>query len=479
MSDQQPPNVAADTDNAAIWTFGIGAIYLVLAGVLLFGSFVKLGFPFIFQDWGMASWGRLWPMTILTLVFGAATFLHLGSAHFLLPRLTGTAPGGPLERFTPIISGVLVAVAILAVGFGFGDGRPGFESPVWGDLLIALALAGPAVAAIRSVLGKREATIYPSLWYLTGGLIAAIAAILVANFPLTEATGSFVQTAFGRGTVLWGWVVAGGVGSAMYLVPRVTGRPLFSRQLAIITFFSLLLPGMFYGLSTHLLGPVPDWAEAVGIGMRFALVLPAVTIPAGLLLSGEGALDRLRHSEVLRLVAAGTALVSIALLVSAVTAFPSVQTVIGLTTFDLGTELLAIAGALLLGTAMAFHAFPRITGRELVGDGAVWHLRLTVLGTVGSTLLLWIAGVSSGITWRAGAESGSWQNVGEGFTQTLDTVWWMYQVLPLTGLAFLGGQVLVATTLWRTWTVGTVTATEAVIAEPATAAPADDQEVEA
>ena len=44
---------------------------------------------------------------------------------------------------------------------------------------------------------------------------------------------------------------------------------------------------------------------------------------------------------------------------------------------------------------------------------------------------------------------------------------------------FLGGQVLVATTLWRTWTVGAVTATEAVIADPGEGAPTEDHEEQA
>lgn len=464
MSDEYPaPNAAAETDSAAIWAFAIAAVFAVLAGFLVFGAWTKLGFPFLFGDLAIASFGRLWPMASLTLVLGAITFLHVGALAFLLPRLTGVTHRLPLGRFGPLASGLLVGTAILSVGLGFGDGRHGFESPLLGDLAILVALAGPAAIALRSLFAKREATIYPSLWFLIGGLLSAMLAVAVANFPLTEATGSLVQTGFGRATILWGWAVAGGVGSAFFLVPRITGQALFSRPLAIATFISLLLPGMFYGLSTHLFGPVPEWAEAIGIGMRFSLLVPALLIPVGLLASGEGALDLLRTSPVLRLVAAGTSLVSIAGVVTAVSGFRSTQSVIGLTTFDLGTETLLLAGSLLLGTAMAFHAFPRLVGRSLPeGDGPDWHLRLTVVGAVAGAGFLWLAGVTSGVTWRAGATSGAFANHGEGFAQTLDAVSWMYQMLPLAGLVFLAGQVLFARTLWSTWTTGRVEAVESV-----------------
>lgn len=464
MSDEQPVDAAADTDRAAVWAFGLGATFAVLAAVMVFGTLIKLGFPFIFGSWGMASVGRLWPMALLTTVFGAAGLLHMAATYYLAPRLTGHAPGGSLERLGPLVSAVLIALAILAVGFGFGDGRTGFESPLLGDLAILLAFAGPTLFAVRSVLGKREETIYPSLWYLVGGFLATVVAVVVANFPLTEATGSFVQTAFGRGTVLWGFVAAGGVGSAFFLVPKITGKPLFSRQLAIATFFSLLLPGMFYGLSTHLSGPVAPWAEAVGVGMRFTFLVAAVSIPVGLLLSGAGGLGALKESAPLRLVAAGTSLLSISLFVTALTAFPAVQSTLGLTTFTMGTEFLALSGSLLLAWAMALHALPKLAGRRLIdGDGPDWGYRLTLIGSVSATALLWLAGVTSGSIWRTGAETGAYANYGEGFTLTVEATSWMFQIAGLAGILFLAGQVILARTLWSTWVSGDVTATEAVV----------------
>lgn len=463
MSDTTP-NAAAETDRAAIWTFGLGAAFLVLGTFILFGFFTRLGFPFVLGSWGPASPGRLWPMALMAISVGGVSLLHVGALSFLLPRLTGVSVGGRLERLGPAVAGGLVGAAIVATAFGVRFVFLG-GVPLAADLLLVVALLGPAVLAIRTVLAKREATIYPTLWYLVGGLVAAVVGLAVANFPLTEATGSLIQSNVGRGMFRWGWVVAGGVGSAFYLVPRITGRPLFSRPLAIMGFFSLLLPGMFVGLSTHLFGPIPDWAEAVGVGMRFAFVVPAFLIPAGLLLSGEGALGRLADSPQLRLVAAGTSLVSLGALVWALTAFPSIQSFVGLTVFDLGTTVVVLSGAVLLATAMALHAFPRLIGRALVDDTAAdWHMRLTVTGALTTAALLWIAGVNAGVTARAGAETGAWVNAGEGFVEVLESVRWAYQVLPLTSLAILAGQVVFARIIWSTWTTGDVVPREAVVA---------------
>lgn len=464
MSDEHPAkNNAAETDSAAIWSFALAAGFAILAGFLLLGAWAKLGFPAMLGGLGLLSYGRLWPMAGLILIFGAVTFLHLGALYYLLPRLTGSAPAFPLGRYLPVLSAGLVLVATASVGLGFGDGRIGFEAPLIGDLALVIALIGPAAFALLSLWTKREETLYPSLWFLVGGLLAAVVAVLVANFPLTEATGSLAQTSFGRATVLWGWAAAGGVGSAFFLVPRITGRPLFSRSLTIAAFVSLLLPGMFYGLSTHLFGPLAEWAEAVGIGMRFSLVVPAVLIPAGLLLSGEGALDELRASASLRLVAAGTTLLAVGGLVAALTGVRGAQSVIGLTTFDLGTEILVLVGSLMLGAAMAFHAFPRLVGRSLAaGPAADWYLRLSVIGGFFSAGLLWLGGIVSGATWRAGAVSGSFANHGDGFAESLGAVSWIHQTLPVAALFLLAAQFLFARVLWSTWTTGTVRPIETV-----------------
>ncbi len=450
MSDVQANTDQSPGEEATRWAFGLAGLFAVLAGVLVFGAFAKLAFPFLLANWGMASFGRIWPMATLTLVFGAITFAHIGTTYHLTPRLTGVDLGGSTERFGPMITGVLVGIGILSVGLGFGDGRAGFETGLLADLALVLALLGPAVYILRSTLKKEEATIYPTIWYLAGGLVTALAAVVVANFPISEATGSFVQTAFGRGAILWGWAVAGGVGAAFYLVPKITGRPLFSRQLAVVTFFSLLVPGLFYGLSTHLFGPIPDWAEAIGVGMRFTLVVPAVAIPVGLILSGEGRLDLLRHNVVLRLVAAGAGLVSVGALISGLTAFPGIQSAVGLTTFDMGTEFLVLSGALLLSSAMAVHAWPSAVGasRAYSDDSAEWHMRLTVIGAVSSAVVLWIAGIAAGSSMRAGAATGAFANYGEGFAETLDSVSLLYVLLPVTGLVFMMGQFVLGRHLW-------------------------------
>lgn len=481
MSDVQATTDRSPGEEATRWAFGLSGLFAVLAGILVFGSFAKLAFPFLLANWGMASFGRIWPMATLTLVFGAITFAHIGTTYHLTPRLTGVDLGGSTERFGPMITGVLVGLGILSVGFGFGDGRPGFETGLLADVALLLALAGPTVYILRSTLKKEEATIYPTIWYLAGGLVTALAAVVVANFPISEATGSFVQTAFGRGAVLWGWAAAGGVGAAFYLVPKITGRPLFSRQLAVVTFFSLLVPGLFYGLSTHLFGPIPDWAEAVGVGMRFTLVVPAVSIPVGLILSGEGRLHLLRDNVVLRLVAGGAGLVSVGALVSGLTAFPAVQSAIGLTTFDMGTEFLVVSGALLLSSAMAVHAWPGVVGasRSWSDETAEWHLRLTLIGAVSSAAVMWLAGIVAGSSMRAGASTGAYANYGEGFAETLSSVSLLYVLLPATGLIFMMGQFVLGRHLWATHSHADELGESPEGGDEATDEPAQDEEVSA
>jgi hypothetical protein len=300
---------------------------------------------------------------------------------------------------------------------------------------------------------------------LTGAAPQLITLMSSLVWLAASGPGAAIPVGVGRGIVLWVWILGSAIGAILYLVPKESGRPLFSRRIAIGTFASLLLVGMFYGLSTTLFGPLPDWAETVGVSMGLLLVVPAITVPTLVVKTLEGAFDQLETSIPLRFAVAGTVAFSIGALVSALSGLRSFAQVLGLTTFRDGTETLLVFGAgVLMISAFVYHAVPRLTGRTLYSEQlAKRHLQFTVIGAGGLTLLLWLGGIATGSTWLAGVESGSFSASGEGFSAALAASTWSYPWLLLSAFILFIGQLIFVTNLYRTLVSSEAAAVEMIV----------------
>ncbi len=75
-----------------------------------------------------------------------------------------------------------------------------------------------------------------------------------------------------------------------------------------------------------------------------------------------------------------------------------------------------------------------------------------------------MAGLVSGYSWAAGALTGAYVSAGEGFANTVDQVRLAYSLTALAALVLFGGQVVFAYNTYRTFTSGTPTVHEALVA---------------
>lgn len=450
-TEATPLAVADDGTVVTRWALMGGAILIALAAFLHFSAWLSLVFPPIFENWGLAQYGRLKPIADAVLVFGAFYFVNTGAIYILFPRLTGSSfEDVSLARANTLWTLLVGVVAVGSIGLGLGDGRTGFEFPLILDAFYLTTLFVPAWVAWKALQNRTEDSVYPTVLALLGGLMALGTALIVANFPLTQATGGWIQVAFGRSLTLWAWVLGSVVGIAWYVVPKASGRPLFSRQLAQIIFWSMLLPPMFAGLAGLAFGPVVDWAETIGVAFRFSLAVPALAIPVGILNTINGA-DNVEGSPVLRTALAGSWLIAGGGLVTALTAFPYVQSVIGLTTFEDGTTALLIGGATLFAASAIYHLFPEVTGKSLFSTTLAFdHMKLVLWGSALTALFLWYAGIYTGAGFRGGVLGGMWTATGDGFADAASGAIPLY-MLALLGMALVAaGQVAFMVNVIRT-----------------------------
>ena len=455
-----------DNDSAARRHLVAAVIFLVVAGFFTLILFVKLAYPTFLERQAFTTYGRLRPIALSTTVLGFLTLMHLAAIYYLVPRLTG----GRLwnERLANLglwlVVGVNVA-AVVALAAGYSEGREWLELPWWLDIAVVAMLGVPTAVVTRTMRDRTEEGLFVSLWYFLAGLYWMTALLVVGAIPNLYGAASQIQSSFFVSGATELWLVGIGIGTAYYLVPKITDNPLFNRRLALIGFWTLAFAGGWVGQSRLIYGPGPDWMETTASVFSLALVVAALAVVTNLVGTMRGKWSMVRDSAVLRFTLIGALLYLLVAILRFVQSLPSVAAIIGLTSFADGTLMLTLFGLTSLWAAgFAYHALPRLIGRQVYSDWlTALHLRATLVGAGLLAGLLWLAGLVSGYSWAAGALTGSYVAVDTGFTNTLDQVRLTYSLAGWAALILFAAQAAFAYNIYRTITSGAPTPHESLI----------------
>lgn len=457
-------------DSADRVALSLAGLFLLLAiGLQVFAS-LKLAYPSFLSGTAFFSYGRLQPMANMSALYGWLTFSNLAIVYFLLPRLTGARLWNEsLAVLATIATAVVTLLAIVAIGLGYTDGRQFADFHVIADAILLISYLVPLAVTVKTIGNRTETSTYVSLYYVLAGLIWLIGGTFVGNFPGQAVVGGLAQNEFYTSTVVSQWAIGVGIGAAYYIIPKVTGNPLYSRSLAMVGFWSLVVTSLWAGLANQVFGPMGDWAESIGAVFAFGTIIPAMAVLANLTGTMQGKWDLFRTDPAVRFAIAGSVTATSVALIAGIQGFRSVSAVIGLSTFSSGTQLAMVwAVGSLFACAFGYHAIPRTFGRQLfsVSLGRT-HLRLALFGVVIGAGAFWAAGMQAGYTWVSAAYAGTSAIAGDGFAATADAVGGLYS-LGLLGVLILGAAVLAYLyNLWRTYTSGETTTRETIVfAEP-------------
>lgn len=432
--------------------FGAGAAVLML---------IKVSVPGLFDSADIAAYGRLRALSLNSLVYGFGGLAATGLAYAMTPRLAGR----PLvrERLAHLAAAIhtaAVVAGLAAILFGFGDGAELAEFPLVIDAVLAASLFVPALLVTATVRTRTERTLYVSLWYVLAAVWWLPVLYVVGAMPGTTGIGTQLQSAFLVGGLIGAWLPAVGTGAAYYVVPRASGRPLYSRALAQAGFWSLAGTGLFASVTRYGSGAAPGWLETTGTIFSLGLAVAAITTVANLAATLHGASEKMATSPALRMVATGLLLnLGIAAFLG-IQGFRSVEAVVGLTTWYEGLALATLLGSapLLLLGGIAY-LLPQVSGRRLVGDLADRGIRATAWGGSLTGVLLVIAGVVTGLAWNSGAAP----NAGVEYVRTTALTSTYLLVAILTALVALLGIALLGLTVVRTFTSGDAIPSEVLV----------------
>ena len=467
---------AGDEDRVAVAHFLVGAVFLVLAGVFQLLALFSLRFAGL----SPISYGRAESMANVTVMLGFLVLTLAGGIYYVLPRLTGARLWRKELAYLGLlgVSG-LVVLDLLAIVFGFGEGRQPLGLPWWLHLPMLAVLTIPFAVTMMTIRRREEKRSFVTLWFVIGGVAWLPLLYLVytaGNLPFVSSLGAEYSDLFFSAGFVTLWVFTVGSGLFYYTLVKELDIPLASRQLASVGFWSLGFAAAWWGSAQLVFGPGPGWIDGVSAALGLAFPIGALANAANASLTLQGHWEELRDKPGVVSGVVGLYLGVAVAILAAFAAFPSVGSITALTAYWEAIEYVALYGVgVLLAAGVVFEALPRVAGREPATlDRPRSFNRWTVVGVGGVTVSMIGAGLVSGYSWVAGSNSAAYVNAGEGWAAGAGSAEVLMLVAFGFGIVAFIGQLAYAATV-----IGTVTAGKAVPQEVLVYGPDDSNDRDA
>lgn len=367
--------------------------------------------PDISGNIGWLVFGRVRPIHVNLVLFGFVTPGFLGAAFYYLPRLLRTELYSEgLGRFTVVLWNLTLVCITVSIGAGFSQGRE-YAEMIWPvDLLVVTIFVLVFINFIMTVAKRKEPLLYVSVWYVCAGIVLTGLTYCLGNVIWKPDSGALVGIP--DAILLWfyGHNVFGllltplALGVAYYVVPRTCRSPLYSHTLSLVGFWSLILVYTHIGTHHLLQVPVPTWLKVIAVVDSVGMVIPVMVVLINLWYTAKGRLGEIHGDIGTKFIFTGTIMYFFVSIQGSMMALPQVQRITHFNNWVIAHShigVLGFAGMIALGGI--YYVLPRATGKPLysrfLADFQYW---LILIGVVGFTIVLTIAGLIQGNAWFNG-----------------------------------------------------------------------------
>lgn len=364
-----------------LWPSLIGLILGPSIGVLQSIQFVNPRWMEWLANVGLA-YSTLRVMHTNSVVYMWLTMAFTAAALYVVPRLAKR----PLVRPQLALYGAWLylfgIVAAIVLTWWAIPGHPLFsiqvpeyaEAPIFADLFLGAGLVLITWVLTETVVKRKAKLVYVSLWYLLAAYWGTLFAFVVVNFltPMIKGVGNVYLQGWWIHNAVGLIITPLGIGMAYYIIPKITGRPIFSHRLGMLGFWTLyaFYPGI--GLHHFLQMPSPVWLNQFAVVGSVLLAIPVILVVYNHLASIRQAPQKLFDNYALRFVMMGSIYYLFTGLQGAFQANNLVNPYIHFTEWVQAHAHLALAASF---TSFAMgglvYVFPRVTGRQLVGRRAM------------------------------------------------------------------------------------------------------------
>lgn len=384
--------------------FTSGALWLAVAIVFGLIASAKKHAPQFLDSFSWFDAGKIDAAHMSALIYGWGCSAAFGIIIWLMSRLSRkecTSAGIILLAGHIWHIGVLIGIVCILDGrLSSGIGLMEFPNAVWIILLFAYVLI--TVWSLVQFQVRDAGHVYVSQWYLLAALlwfpwIMVTAYLFVFAFDGNPLMVAAIAAWFKNGLFLL-FFLPTALASAYYLAPKVTGRPVYSYNLALFGFWSLAFLGPWAGMERLMGAPIPQFLPYVGAAAMVLILVPAIAVGVNILKTILGHDDVVAQSPSLRFTVSGIVL----FMVFGVLSFGlHTVTVMKMTQFSYtgyGLDILAIYGVFsLCAFGAIYFIVPRITRREWLSRRFInWHFFLSVYGVATIVICAIVGGVIQG-----------------------------------------------------------------------------------
>lgn len=284
MTGQEPfPDLDSLIDRALIlkWLYW-GLFWLMVTpsiGVTISSLF---NYPEYLGTSQYLTFGRLRPMHVNGVIFGAFSTLFIGLCYYLLPRLCGVRVWhGEWGHWLVWVWNLGLIAGMISLPLGWNQGLEAGEFPLAVDIVIFIVIGILTVQFLATIALRREPQLYVAVWYLIGAFVWTVMNFILGSFILPYAITGINSAAF-HGLFLHYivglWITPAGYVLIYYFLPASVRNPVYSHKLSLVGFWSLALFYPFVGIHHYLYSPIADWAETLAIITSMLLIVPVWTV---------------------------------------------------------------------------------------------------------------------------------------------------------------------------------------------------------
>ena len=392
----RPPLIALFL-SAAVWLL-IGSAFGLIASI-------KFHAPEFLADCGWLTYGRVRPASVNSMLYGFCLPAGLGVALWMLARLGRTKLAAPwLVVVGALCWNLGVAAGVGGILTGGSTGFENLEMPTYAASLVLLGYLMMAVWGALTLHQRRERQLYVSQWFLLAALfwfpwIYSTANLLLLVFPARGMAQAVIAWWYSHNLVMV-WLGLVGLAAVFYLVPKLTGRELHSRYLALLTFWTLILFGSWGGIPAS--APLPAWLPTLSTLAKLLGVITVIAVGLNMRRTLKGPHPEFMGHPSLRFIGFGVGAFIVAGLADAATAFSAVNQ---FTQFTWFTPAIGALNAYGFFTMVIFGAIyyvvPQLVGQEFPSARLVRaHFWTAAAGILLFVVPLAIGGIIQGLKLR-------------------------------------------------------------------------------
>jgi cytochrome c oxidase cbb3-type subunit 1 len=356
------------------------------------------------------TFGRLRPVHVNGVIFGAFSTLFIGECYYLVPRLCGVrVVRGEWGVALAWVWSLALLAGLISLPFGYNHGLEAGELPLLAEIPLFIVIAAATAQFIATIAHRLEPALYVALWYLIAAFIWTTMNLVLGSVILPYTISGINSAAF-HGLyihyIVGLWITPAGYVLIYYFLPVSVRNPLYAHKLSLVGFWSLALFYPFVGIHHYLYSPIADWSQTLAIVTSMLLIIPVWTVLVNFFGTVKGRWDGFGSNLPAKFLIMGSIMYLLGCFQGSVEALRSIQQPTHFSDFVISHSHLTVFGTFVVwAMGGLIYVWPRLWGRELwsftLGNWSFWLITVGI-STMG--LVLTAAGLQQGFEWMNGTE---------------------------------------------------------------------------